>query len=204
MAQAKIFGSWSFNRRLPDPFGQEADRRGKRHTAESACLSKHNHMTRGKRATLHAGTLEGVIIAANILLGNKEGAFGAQIQNGMVKRCYLEYDKAGAAAPETRLLVYDPVKGQWSGMTVSGNTFVHYPQIGEYGSAGAGVSLIRHQETGLTAIGKKAARKSDFSADFSYQVNPIALRVGNDRIGGFLEGGLGHRGFVTAGVSLRF
>ena len=139
MAQAKIFGSWSFNRRLPDPFGQEADRRGKRHTAESACLSKHNHMTRGKRATLHAGTLEGVIIAANILLGNKEGAFGAQIQNGMVKRCYLEYDKAGAAAPETRLLVYDPVKGQWSGMTVSGNTFVHYPQIGEYGSAGAGL-----------------------------------------------------------------
>ena len=39
---------------------------------------------------------------------------------------------------------------------------------------------------------------------FAYQVNPIALRVGNHRIGGFLEAGLGYKGFLTAGVSLRF
>lgn len=95
---------------------------------------------------------------------------------------------------------------EWNFLVMPAAEFVYFKRglIELYGSAGAGVSLIRHQETGLTAIGKKAARKSDFSADFSYQVNPIALRVGNDRIGGFLEGGLGHRGFVTAGVSLRF
>ena len=38
----------------------------------------------------------------------------------------------------------------------------------------------------------------------AFQVNPIAVRVGNDRIGGFLETGLGYKGFLTAGVSLRF
>lgn len=64
--------------------------------------------------------------------------------------------------------------------------------------------MTRHTETGLTEAGKASARKADLSTSFAYQVNPIALRVGNDRIGGFLEAGLGYKGFVTAGVSLRF
>lgn len=73
-----------------------------------------------------------------------------------------------------------------------------------YGSASAGVNLVRHTEKGLTDAGKAAAQKTDLSTNFAYQVNPIAIRVGNDRVGGFIEGGLGHKGFLTAGVSLRF
>lgn len=56
----------------------------------------------------------------------------------------------------------------------------------------------------MTDAGKKAAKKADLSTSFAYQVNPIALRVGNDRIGGFVEAGLGNKGFLTAGVSLKF
>lgn len=48
------------------------------------------------------------------------------------------------------------------------------------------------------------AGKSSFSTDFAYQVNPIALRVGNNRVGGFVEAGLGTKGFVTAGISFKF
>lgn len=73
-----------------------------------------------------------------------------------------------------------------------------------YGSASAGVNLVRHTEKGLTDAGKSAAQKASLSTNFAYQVNPIAIRVGNDRVGGFIEGGLGHKGFLTAGVSLRF
>lgn len=73
-----------------------------------------------------------------------------------------------------------------------------------YGSAAVGVNLVRHTEKGLTEAGKAAARKADLSTNFAYQVNPIAIRVGNNRVGGFLEAGLGHKGFLTAGVSLRF
>lgn len=74
-----------------------------------------------------------------------------------------------------------------------------------YGSAAAGVDLKRHSESGLTEEGKKlASKKSDFAASFAYQVNPIAIRVGNDRIGGFVEAGFGTKGFVTAGVSVGF
>lgn len=73
-----------------------------------------------------------------------------------------------------------------------------------YGSAAAGVNLCRHKENALTDAGKKAVSKADLSTSFAYQVNPIALRVGNDRVGGFVEAGLGHKGFVTAGVSLKF
>jgi hypothetical protein len=49
-----------------------------------------------------------------------------------------------------------------------------------------------------------AAKKSTLSTSFAYQINPIAIRVGNDRIGGFVEAGFGTKGFVTAGLSLGF
>ena len=70
-----------------------------------------------------------------------------------------------------------------------------------YGGASAGVNLVNHTEKSLNQTATSNAKKSDL---FAYQVNPIALRVGNQRIGGFLEAGLGYKGFVTAGVSLRF
>lgn len=73
-----------------------------------------------------------------------------------------------------------------------------------YGNASAGVSLKRHTETGLTEAGKAAAAKADLNTSFAYQVNPIALRVGNETIGAFVEAGLGHKGFVTVGLSFRF
>lgn len=73
-----------------------------------------------------------------------------------------------------------------------------------YGNASAGVSLKRHTETGLTEAGKAAAAKADLNTSFAYQVNPIALRVGNETIGAFVEAGLGHKGFITASLSFRF
>lgn len=73
-----------------------------------------------------------------------------------------------------------------------------------YGNASAGVSLKRHTETGLTEAGKAAAAKAGLNTSFAYQVNPIALRVGNETIGAFVEAGLGHKGFITAGLSFRF
>lgn len=84
--------------------------------------------------------------------------------------------------------------------------FVYYKRglVELYGGASAGVNMVRHKESGLNEAGNKLAKKASLSTSFAYQVNPIALRVGNDRIGGFLEAGLGHKGFLTAGVSLRF
>ena len=74
-----------------------------------------------------------------------------------------------------------------------------------YGSASAGVDFTRHFETGLTERGKELAqKKSKFETDFAYQINPIGLRIGNNRIGGFVEAGLGYKGFVTAGLSMGF
>ena len=74
-----------------------------------------------------------------------------------------------------------------------------------YSSASAGVDFSRHYETGLTARGTELAQKnSKFDTEFAYQINPIGVRVGNSRIGGFVEAGLGYRGFVTAGISFGF
>lgn len=79
-----------------------------------------------------------------------------------------------------------------------------------YGSAAAGVTLSTHNESSLNNVPKSSktsgssSDKTNISAAFAYQVNPIALRVGNSRIGGFVEAGLGNKGFVTAGLSLKF
>lgn len=74
-----------------------------------------------------------------------------------------------------------------------------------YGSASAGVDFSRHLETGLTEKGKELALKNSKLETFlAYQVNPIGLRIGNGRIGGFVEAGLGYKGFISAGLSLSF
>lgn len=95
---------------------------------------------------------------------------------------------------------------EWNMLFLPTAEFIYYKKglFELYGAASAGVSLNHHSEKGLTMSGMSAAKKSSFSALFAYQVNPLAVRVGNDRIGGFVEAGLGHKGFVTAGVSLRF
>ena len=78
--------------------------------------------------------------------------------------------------------------------------FVYYKRrlVELYGTAAAGVNLVRHTEKGLSEAGKAAARQTDLSTSFAYQINPIALRVG------FLEAGFGYKGFLTAGISMRF
>ena len=137
MERIKLFENWAFNRKLPEPFAQEIGKRGKKYTTEFECLSRHNHMFKGKRAMLHAATLQGIMHAVNILTGKEKGAFGVQIQNGEVKRCYLEHERAKNGVSETHLLVYEPASGAWNGMVASGSTLTHYPQIGERGASGS-------------------------------------------------------------------
>lgn len=73
-----------------------------------------------------------------------------------------------------------------------------------YGGVGAGVGLLKNTQSGQTEMGKNAAKKAELTTVFAYQVNPIAVRVGNNRVGGFMELGFGHKGFLTAGINLKF
>jgi len=38
----------------------------------------------------------------------------------------------------------------------------------------------------------------------AFQVNAFGLRVGNDRIGGFVEVGVGNNGIINTGLSVKF
>lgn len=82
--------------------------------------------------------------------------------------------------------------------------FVYYKRrlVELYGTAAAGVNFSRHSETPVDK--KTSEKRANFSTDFAYQVNPIAVRVGNERVGGFVEAGLGNKGFLTAGLSFKF
>lgn len=81
--------------------------------------------------------------------------------------------------------------------------FIYYKRrlVELYGSAAAGMNFTRHSET---PIAKGESGKTNMTSNFAYQVNPIALRIGNNRVGGFVEAGLGTKGFLSAGVSFKF
>ncbi len=68
-----------------------------------------------------------------------------------------------------------------------------------YGGAGAGV-MVEHSKAKKGDANKKGRNETQFA----YQVTPIGVRVGNDLVGGFVEAGYGHKGLLTAGVTLSF
>lgn len=137
----KIFESWTFNRTLPEPFAGVAASRGKKDTTEPAFLSIHNHMTRAKRATLHAPTLKALLAAAAIKEEGK-GAFGIQEEAGTIKRYCMEYVKPVGAGNEVRIGVYEPQTGKWYGIVKNGTALMPYPQIGERGISGREIIMM--------------------------------------------------------------
>lgn len=72
-----------------------------------------------------------------------------------------------------------------------------------YGSAAVGMDVCRRKSKALNEAGKKRIYDPYTDINLAYQLNPIALHVGNDHIGGFIEAGIGYKGFLTAGVSMK-
>ena len=69
--------------------------------------------------------------------------------------------------------------------------------INFYGLVGAGAILGFTKST----IGEKTDKIR--AVGFAFQVNPVGIRVGK-KLGGFAEGGLGIKGFVTVGLNYNF
>lgn len=86
--------------------------------------------------------------------------------------------------------------------------FVYYKSgiLELYGGGGVGTFISLSKSTPVTPEGKKYLNNNlkDKSVDFAYQINPIAVRLGNGTVGGFLELGYGMKGLVNLGVSVKF
>ncbi|CAK7062282.1 MAG: hypothetical protein PARBA_02324 [Parabacteroides sp.] len=54
---------------------------------------------------------------------------------------------------------------------------------------------------GTASIGAAFAQEA---AGFAFQVNPIAIRLGNDKFSGFLEAGAGYKGICNVGIQIGF
>ena len=113
MGKTKILENWTFTRSMPAPFDTEVLRRGKKDSTEESCLSVHNKMTRGRRATLNSVTLRGMLLAADIINGESKGALGVEIEEGKICRYYMETVTPSGVNQEIRLFIYDPIKGNW-------------------------------------------------------------------------------------------
>lgn len=75
-----------------------------------------------------------------------------------------------------------------------------------YGGISVGTALGLSSEKSQTDDGKNylsSASPKNTSVNLAFQVNPIGLRIGNDKIGGFLEAGFGMKGLLNLGVSLK-
>ncbi|WP_077197611.1 hypothetical protein [Prevotella ihumii] len=110
------------------------------------------------------------------------------------------YDWQGSGSEDIR-------RTQSNFMVMPVGEFLYYKRgvVELYGSLATGIDITSTSEKGLTRRGiEYAVTKHVADVDFAFQVNPIALRIGNNHIGGFLEAGVGYRGFVTGGLSLRF
>ena len=85
-------------------------------------------------------------------------------------------------------------------------TYYRHAAIEVYGTAAVGVNLSHKGYKGMNGGGERVAAQDDayLSSDFAFQINPIGLRLGSARIAGFIEAGLGYKGFVTVGTSYRF
>ena len=142
MGNIKLFETWTFNRSIPEPFASEVAKAGKKTSVEPESLSRHNHMTRGKRATLHAPTLRALIAVAEIIDGAATGAFGLQRENNTVKWYCMEYVRPGGAIRETRLLIYDPINGRCKGMMKAGTVLSSLPVIGDKGGSGKEILMM--------------------------------------------------------------
>lgn len=142
MGNTKLFETWTFNRPIPEPFAGEVAKAGKKISVEPESLSRHNHMTRGKRATLHAPTLRALITVAEIIDGAATGAFGLQSENNTVKWYCMEYVRPGGTVRETRILIYDPVSGRCKGMMKTGTRLSSLPVIGDKGGSGKEILML--------------------------------------------------------------
>lgn len=138
----KIFENWTFMRPLPAPFADEIAKRGKKDTSEEACLSVHNHMTRGKRATLHAPTLRALLALSDIINGTQPGAMGFKMSGSNVEWYCGEYVKTTGAVTEIRLVVYDPQTGGCRGIVRSGTVLSAFPQLSDRGGTGKEILML--------------------------------------------------------------
>ena len=142
MGKTKILENWTFTRSMPAPFDTEVLRRGKKDSTEESCLSVHNRMTRGRRATLNSVTLRGMLLAADIINGKSKGAMGVETENGQICRYYMETVDSSGAADEIRIFIYDPKKGNWRAAVKKGEALSPYPRIGESGASGKEMFLL--------------------------------------------------------------
>ena len=142
MGKTKILENWTFTRSLPAPFDAEVLKRGKKDSTEEACLSVHNKMTRGRRSTLNSVTLRGMLLAADIINGERRGALGVETEKGQICRYYAEIVDSSGAGDEIRIFLYDPKKGSWRASVKKEKTMSPYPRIGENGASGKELFLL--------------------------------------------------------------
>ena len=141
MGNTKILENWTFNRPVPAPFDSEVLKRGKKDTTEASCLSVHNKMAKGRRATLNSVILRGLLLGADIINGKSIGALGVETEKGKVRRYYMESVSPGMVQ-EIRILIYDPEKGSWRAAVQKGSVRTAYPRIGERGASGKELFLL--------------------------------------------------------------
>lgn len=132
--ESGLFGKWSANDELPEPFRTILSYRGaKRYSTVPADCSVHNHVVRGKSASLHPATLRAIKFILELFDGETFGAAGIQMgDDGDVNYHCLEYEKEDGRCA----IIYNHRNGSFKGLRIKGSSMVSLHPVKEGRSSG--------------------------------------------------------------------
>lgn len=110
MAEVKLFDTWTYQERIPEPFENLLKKKGLQKTVTNKeWLSQYND---GTNATLHSPTLRALLNVAKIYSKEPVGAFGLQKGSYQILNFYcMEYQKD----EKRHIVVYNPISGRVHG-----------------------------------------------------------------------------------------
>ena len=179
-------------------------------------VTKHSlRFTVSDGTTLSGASFWGIGLA-DVVMGNRRVdqdatgvyALGYRYHLG---RFRLGFD-AGVAKVSSKLILNGDEtpsvkEREWNVLVLPAVDFVYFERnfFELYGSAAVGINVTRHTEKGMTPLGEQyRQKKASHGTSLAYQANLIGVRVRKNHFGGFIEAGVGYRGFVTAGVTFDF
>lgn len=135
VAVTKLFDTWQVEGQLPEPFQEEIKKAGGvKYTTNEAFCSMHNHLSRGRKATLYPAVLQAILQLLRAEEGENCIAAGIQLEKeGETTFFCLEYEKQEGRC----YIAYNPKNGRFSeGIFMQPGLTRALPEVSQSGSHG--------------------------------------------------------------------
>ncbi len=134
--------------------------------------------------------------------GMQTGNISAQFMHNLNKTIGIGVTASfeGLSAKKTDEMTEDLSNNYITIMPTARAYWFRKSMFGMYSRAAAGVTFNSFDY--LNAKDGKTVKDSESEVSFAWQVSPVGIEIGSNKVSGFLEGGFGYQGLVIAGVRI--